>query len=622
MEQTPSPYAGVRNSGPAAQGIRGKGAHIGTIKSLGLVHDLQDYIVSMETLALEQRRELDRVKEEKKDLEKVVHKAEMHAEKPGLNTEWVLSTDLPPRLRSIVEDNKALKDKLRKYRLNNTSLEALMLQKEARLLVIADTNVRLRTQLLECARTVEDVDQEVYLKQQITDRDKQIKALHHQLRVAKQKTDTDAKTFRYNLAFAAREKQVIKRQVVQAGVELEEKDRAYRTALLEIRSLRRRLVPGRHAASNAFDHWGEDGEDAMQMEGDALDSSHDEAAFQRSTTDNELFPLLEAEPSLRDPAYEPTQPHSNPSPPISPRHEPPNLPAPLSGVSLPTPAARDPTDQEAMTHLGGDSAPGAESEPASPLHPDSQSDPLDINQRVALPSDASLAGVVYAQTAAGMDGQGPEQGLMQDGVGEVLPEEGVGLGGVAGGEVLSGTERVAAAVGDTVFAVALPWISVCDAELEELQLKQEAAVIKIQASAQSLIARHRASAEQGQGSEQDDTPVPNEGTDASIAQPAETAVAVQDGTQPDLPAIPVSPLEPPLAPDAAAADLHTHLSPPQAVPFVRRPFNTTAKVIRKEKPNGTPEIALPARTPAALQPKKSLQALISPDGAKAAGRKC
>lgn len=117
----PSPYAGVRNSGPSAGGIKGKGTHIGTIKSLGLVHDLQvwqhpppalqfrawtnaiasvrslvhvrlplrgakhsfnarfsmwpmilqDYIVSMETLALEQRRELDRVKEEKKDLERV-----------------------------------------------------------------------------------------------------------------------------------------------------------------------------------------------------------------------------------------------------------------------------------------------------------------------------------------------------------------------------------------------------------------------------------------------------------------------------------------------------------------------------------------------------------------------
>lgn len=43
---------------------------------------------------------------------------------------------------------QALKDKLRKYRLNNTALEALMLQKETRLLVIADTNARLRTQLL------------------------------------------------------------------------------------------------------------------------------------------------------------------------------------------------------------------------------------------------------------------------------------------------------------------------------------------------------------------------------------------------------------------------------------------------------------------------------------------
>lgn len=30
----------------------------------------------------------------------------MHAEKLGLNTEWVQSMDLPPRLRSIVEDNK------------------------------------------------------------------------------------------------------------------------------------------------------------------------------------------------------------------------------------------------------------------------------------------------------------------------------------------------------------------------------------------------------------------------------------------------------------------------------------------------------------------------------------
>ncbi|GIL93814.1 hypothetical protein Vretimale_190 [Volvox reticuliferus] len=56
---------------PRTPGRMGKSQHMAQIRSLGLLHDLQEYISSVECLAAEQKRELEKVREEKRDMERV-----------------------------------------------------------------------------------------------------------------------------------------------------------------------------------------------------------------------------------------------------------------------------------------------------------------------------------------------------------------------------------------------------------------------------------------------------------------------------------------------------------------------------------------------------------------------
>ena len=69
-----SPYIQSSKSpkkSPHSGGVK-SGGHISTIKSLGLLHELQDYITSVEAIAEGQKRELQRVREEKTQIEKVI----------------------------------------------------------------------------------------------------------------------------------------------------------------------------------------------------------------------------------------------------------------------------------------------------------------------------------------------------------------------------------------------------------------------------------------------------------------------------------------------------------------------------------------------------------------------
>ncbi len=126
-----SPYAAQSKNSP---NTNGRSNHITTIKSLGLLHDLkvrmqqwrgaasreramhptdteimgaQEYITNVEAVAIEQKRELERIKEEKKDIEKAVYRIEVHGDKSAF-ADFTSSaiTDMPPKLRAVFEENK------------------------------------------------------------------------------------------------------------------------------------------------------------------------------------------------------------------------------------------------------------------------------------------------------------------------------------------------------------------------------------------------------------------------------------------------------------------------------------------------------------------------------------
>lgn len=217
----------------------------------------------------------------------------------------------------------------------------------------------------------------------------------------------------------------------------------------------------------------------FRVQGDALNSSLDESAF-RSTTENELFPLPEAEPSLRDPAYEPTQQSSESAPatslsPTLSRELPPSAPE-LS----PRPAGSVPTFLTQEARPSSEIQPGlqvpvpatsASADPGVPARPalDPIQEPVQVVDATSRLPAGGLSGDDQA-AVAGVETQGAGQG----GEGEGAKEE-----GVVGGEGGPGSVETTAVAAEDV-APAGARVSDGDAELGELQLRQEAAVIKIQ----------------------------------------------------------------------------------------------------------------------------------------------
>eukprot|EP00198_Chlamydomonas_reinhardtii_P009643 XP_001698980.1 flagellar associated protein [Chlamydomonas reinhardtii] len=187
------------------------------IKSLGLLHDLQDYIASVESLAAEQKKELERVKEEKRDMEKFMARAEAHAERQsgGTALDFTVSevADLPPRMRALVEDNRGLRDTVKNYKKRNQTLEHTVTQQQNQVLALSEANERLKAQLAECSRTPAEVEREEALKKQLELKTRQVETLEHSLGVLRSKVDTDSRLYRQNLSAAAREKDALKRQL-------------------------------------------------------------------------------------------------------------------------------------------------------------------------------------------------------------------------------------------------------------------------------------------------------------------------------------------------------------------------------------------------------------------------
>ncbi|GAX80408.1 hypothetical protein CEUSTIGMA_g7847.t1 [Chlamydomonas eustigma] len=214
-----------------------------------------DYINSVEALAEDQRRELQRVREEKRDIEKVVFKQEVHGGgKPAvIDFQNASISDMPPKLRMVFEENKVMKDKLRKYKHQNQTLESDLLKRNNQIVVMEDTINVLKQQLQACSRTPEEVDREENLRNLFKEQVRKTQDLEHEVAILKQKIEVDAKLNKQSAAVASREHQQLKNKLVVANANMDEKDKELRAALLEVKKLTRKLAPNKAAFLNGFE---------------------------------------------------------------------------------------------------------------------------------------------------------------------------------------------------------------------------------------------------------------------------------------------------------------------------------------------------------------------------------
>ncbi|GLI65998.1 hypothetical protein VaNZ11_009693 [Volvox africanus] len=246
-------YQPTSTNGQRTPGRMGKSQHIAQIRSLGLLHDLQEYISSVECLAAEQKRELEKVREEKRDMERCLARAEVASQEraPGPVLDFSVSevADLPPRLRALVEDNRGLRELVKRYKFRNVSLEHQLVQLQAQVLALADANERLKQSLAECSRTPAEVEREETLRRQLEVKTRQVENLEHGMGILRAKLETDSKLYRQNLTSAAREKDALKRQLVATNKAVEERDKEVRALNVELRRMRRGAPPVRGGPS-------------------------------------------------------------------------------------------------------------------------------------------------------------------------------------------------------------------------------------------------------------------------------------------------------------------------------------------------------------------------------------
>mmetsp|Transcript_10654 Transcript_10654/g.29185 ORF Transcript_10654/g.29185 Transcript_10654/m.29185 type:complete len:502 (+) Transcript_10654:85-1590(+) len=227
----------------------GSPSHINTVRSLGLLHELQDYINSVESLTNEQKQELLRLREEKKAMERMArHHGKASNGTLNLGGDIFRQSqlqELPPRLRAVLEDNKAMKEKLKSYKNRMLAAEHLTNQKNSQIIVMENAIASLKQQLAACSRTPAQVESEENLKSMLYSSGRAVKNLEYEVNVLKQKVDTDAKLHRQAMAASRREQSALERKIILLNATVAEKDIEIRKAHLEIKQLSRRLAPKR-----------------------------------------------------------------------------------------------------------------------------------------------------------------------------------------------------------------------------------------------------------------------------------------------------------------------------------------------------------------------------------------
>eukprot|EP00798_Chlamydomonas_sp_ICE-L_P020695 gene20695-27498_t len=218
--------------------------HIATMKSLGMLHDLQDYMSSVEGLAAAHKRHNDQADAEKRASKQRVQRAPPRPS--GIEFHQTEVEEQPPMLRAIFEENRVAKEKIRKYRAQNIELEESLARSNKRVLSLEETVKNMKQQQEKGTSTATEHRAVITLQAQVDKDARCIKVLEHDMKVQQQKNATDAKQSQQSARAASRREEVLKRQLIASKTEAEELRLELRAAMLEVKRLMScRRDPGR-----------------------------------------------------------------------------------------------------------------------------------------------------------------------------------------------------------------------------------------------------------------------------------------------------------------------------------------------------------------------------------------
>lgn len=225
-----------------------------TVRSLGLMHDLQEYIVTVEAIAAKRKAEIDKLKEEKRDMERLLKMNKQAARKkdaslneaptlagPKTGFGDIANQDIPPKVRGIIEDNRMLKEEVRQYRDKSRASERTAAAQQVQINKMKDEMESLRGQLKECKRSPGQMASEADLQAQLSSREASVKDLESRIEVLNHKLKVDARQRKDEVRAKEREVVEAKRKTEEVGEQLAEKDLELRQKVLDCRQVTKKL---------------------------------------------------------------------------------------------------------------------------------------------------------------------------------------------------------------------------------------------------------------------------------------------------------------------------------------------------------------------------------------------
>ncbi|KAG1654767.1 hypothetical protein FOA52_015327 [Chlamydomonas sp. UWO 241] len=214
---------------------------------------LSEYINKVENTAAQQKKDLVRVRAEKKQYEATVNRVHAAGVRTSVEDFSVAAiSDMPPRLRAMFEENKVLSDRVKKNRESSMSMDAELAKRNSQILVLEGSLNALKKQLQTCSRSPGQVGSEDGLRTQLSASDHKVHDLEREVGVLRQKLAVDAKLAKQAGAAGAREREGLYRQLIVQTADTEEKDRQLRALMLEARRMHKHLPPSKAALFPGF----------------------------------------------------------------------------------------------------------------------------------------------------------------------------------------------------------------------------------------------------------------------------------------------------------------------------------------------------------------------------------
>eukprot|EP00243_Klebsormidium_subtile_P001275 TRINITY_DN1218_c0_g1_i1.p1 TRINITY_DN1218_c0_g1~~TRINITY_DN1218_c0_g1_i1.p1 ORF type:complete len:539 (+),score=126.64 TRINITY_DN1218_c0_g1_i1:61-1617(+) len=212
-------------------------------RSMGIMQELQKYIAHVESLAAHRKMEIEKLNEEKRDLEKLLR---LPTDRPALlkaPTIGEIRGDEPSQVKFLLEDIRVLKDRVRKYKERSQSGDRQIAAQQNQILRLQDRVATLEGSLQMANRTETQISEEQRLAGEVEIKDKEIRDLRDKVQIAQRSREADARRHKNEAQELRKESAGLKKEVARLAGELEERNKEIRMDAMKIRSLRKKLDP-------------------------------------------------------------------------------------------------------------------------------------------------------------------------------------------------------------------------------------------------------------------------------------------------------------------------------------------------------------------------------------------